>query len=820
MTEKYVIIGGVAGGASVATRLRRLNEDAQIVIYEAGLYISFANCGLPYYIGKKITERQNLLVESVADLQQDFQIEVHVNSEVVKIDPQNKQLTIKENSRNTQTNYDKLILSPGAKPIIPTFPGLNMADNVFTVRNIPDVDRIKKYLEQQPKAQHACIVGGGFIGLEMAENLHDLGMNVTLIEARSQVMPNLDFEMAQFVHQHLQANGVKLLLNTKLTGFAAGGKQLLLAEGQQLKADIVILALGIKPNSQLAKAAGIKTDQRGFITVDEHFQTSLPSIYAIGDVIAVKNAVTSQLGSIALAGPANRQGRYLADQLQGIDHPNPAVWGTAVAKIFALTVAATGATERQLQASKIPFQALHLHPNSHAGYYPGAAPIEMKVLIGVKGEILGAQAVGTNGVDKRIDVIATAANFGAHASQLADIEIAYAPPYASAKDPVNYVGYLANNLQQKLVKTIQWHQVDPLLRQQAVFLDVRTPDELLAEAPLPGAITIERSQIRNNLAKLPKNKPLYVYCSVGLRGYNVCRILQQHGFDVYNLDGGLKTYQTGKYDPTIHQPQRNLTAKKPIDPSKAKMAETIELDACGLQCPGPILKVKEQMSRLSAGQKLRVTASDFGFCQDIAAWAAATKNTLVKNEIKGNQVVAVLQKKVAAKVENSGKPTKSMVEPNIQQGTTMVVFDGDFDKAIASLIIAQGAAAMGQPVTMFFTFWGLSIIRKPDVKLAKQGAAKLFDQMLPRGTAKLNLSKMNFGGIGRNLMKKIMRNNQVDQLEIMLKKAQQAGVKMVACTMSMNLMGITAAELIDNVELGGVATYLGDASQRNTNLFI
>lgn len=817
MTDRIMIIGGVAGGASVATRLRRLNEDAEIVIYEAGPYISFANCGLPYYVGKKIKERDQLLVESVDDMEKDFNIEVHVSSKVTKIDSDNKQLTIQTEDGEKQDQYSKLVLSTGAQPVIPNFPEMNTADNIFTVRNVPDVDQITKFIGEN-QAKTATVIGGGFIGLEMVENLKERGLSVNLVEATNQVMPNFDFEMAQYLHEHLQINGINLLLNTKLVGFHNNGHQVLLNNGAVLQTDLTILAIGIRPNSQLAIDAGIQTDQRGFINTDNHFETNLSDIFAIGDVINVTNAITGARQSIPLAGPANRQGRFLADYLSGIDHTNQPILGTSVAKVFALTAASTGANERQLKQAEIDYHIIHLHPNSSAGYYPGAAPIHLKILFGEDNHILGAQAIGTTKVTKRIDIISTAIRFGATVSELADIEVSYAPPYASAKDPVNFAGYIADDIQNGLVKTFQWHEVDQLIKDGNVFLDVRNPDELLAEPKLPGAINIPRSEIRDRINELPKDRPIYVYCAVGLRGYNVSRILTQNGLDARNLDGGIKTYLTATYDsmPQDSEPECSSNA---LDKKTPVTKNSIELDACGLQCPGPILKVKQQMESMNAGDSVKVTASDFGFYKDIEAWAKATGNSVTDNQIQGDKVVATVQKganqPVTTQVATGGSAITTTSE-----GTTIVVFDGNFDKAIASLIIAQGAAAMGQPVTMFFTFWGLSVIKKPGVKVHKRGLAKAFDSVLPSSAGKLPLSKMNFLGAGRSMIKNLMHSNNVDQLEVMLQKAQDAGVKMVACTMSMGLMGFEETEFIDGVEFGGVATYLGDARQRSTNLFI
>ncbi len=817
MTERIIVVGGVAGGASFATRYRRLNEEAEIVMYEAGKYISFANCGLPYFVGGTIKERASLLVESVEEMEEDFNIEVHTKSKVTLIDPDEQTIQVKTADGIQTDHFDKLVLSTGAHAIVPNFPGLADSKNIFSIRNVPDIDQVVKYLDDDSQqVKKATVIGGGFIGLEMAENLSKRGLDVTLIEASPQVLPSLDFEMAQALHEHLELEGVNLLLNTKVAGFSNDGHQVDLESGDSIDSDINILAIGIKPNSEFAIESGVNTDAKGFIDVDEHFQTNLKNVYAIGDVINVTNAVTGQKVSIPLAGPANRQGRVLADIFAGLNGVNAPVLGSSVAKVYQLTASSTGANERQLQQAKIPYTTFHLHPNSSAGYYPGAAQINFKIIYGKDGTILGAQAVGTKGIDKRIDIIATAIKYKAKVTDLADIEVAYAPPYASAKDPVNFAGYIAENLQDKLVKTIQWHQVDQLLADKAFFLDVRNPDELFAEPALPDAVNIPRAEIRDRLAELPKDKKIYVYCAVGLRGYNVVRILNQEGFDAYNLDGGLKTYNTAKYQVSGHANSPKTESVNDVDDTPAKPTTKIELDACGLQCTGPIVKVKDQLEKLEPGDAVTVTASDFGFYKDIQAWADSTGNTVLDNQIVGDKVVATVVKGTDAPATNAG----SDVVAGIEKGTTIVVFDGDFDKAIASLIIAQGAAAMGQKVTMFFTFWGLNILRREDVKVKKNGIAKAFDVAMPRGVGKLPLSKMNALGLGRDMMKGVMRNNNVDQLEVMLHKAQHAGVKMVACTMSMGLMGIEKDELIDDIDYGGVASYLGDASQRNTNLFI
>ncbi|HEM3625317.1 TPA: FAD-dependent oxidoreductase [Streptococcus suis] len=823
MSKKIVIIGGVAGGATAATRLRRLNEEDKIVLFEKGEYISFANCGLPYHVGGVIKERENLLLQTVDGMNQQYGLDVRNFSEVLEINPQSKSVTVLNHQTGERyvESYDNLIISTGAKAIVPSIDGLAEAENVFSLRNIPDMDQIKAFIAEN-QIRTATVVGGGFIGLEMMENLVELGIQVQLIEMAPQVMPTIDIEMAQMIHSQINIHGVDLILNDGLKEFRNNGKELLLTSGKTLQSDITILSIGVLPENTLAESAGLELGFKGGIKVSQQMQTSNQDIYAIGDAIEVVDLVSGQPTHIPLAWPANRQGRLVADIINGADASYLGTLGTAVAKVFELTVASTGNSERLLKQAGIEYETIHIHPNSHAGYYPGASPIALKLLFGKDGKILGAQAIGTEGVEKRIDVIATAMRFGASADQLASIELAYAPPYSSAKDPVNMLGYTADNILSGKVATFQWSQVDDLVSKNAFFLDVREDFEL-ATGTIESSHQIPLNQLRRRIEELPKDQTIYVFCQVGHRGYNAARILSQAGFDVKNLDGGFKTYKMAKYQlkPIIFEesnqnPTTNMSAK--CD----EASETIRLDACGLQCPGPILKVKENIDKMSIGQKMEVEASDFGFSADIEAWCQNTGNTLLSNRIENGKVIASIAK---GKVENSGIETTNLpslgqegVLQETKDGATMVVFSGDLDKAIASMIIASGAAAYGKKVTVFFTFWGLSILKKQKVK--KSGLAKLFDMMLPSRADTLPLSQMNMGGMGSAMIKHIMKQKNVDSLPDMIEKAHQLGVKFVACTMSMDLMGIEKEELFDFVEYGGVATFIGDSEKANMQLFI
>ena len=821
MSKKIVIIGGVAGGATAATRLRRLNEEDKIVLFEKGEYISFANCGLPYHVGGVIKERENLLLQTVDGMNQQYGLDVRNFSEVLEINPQSKSVTVLNHQTGERyiESYDQLIISTGAKAIVPPIVGIEEADNVFRLRNIPDMDQIKAYIAENQIAT-ATVVGGGFIGLEMMENLVELGIQVQLIEMAPQVMPTIDIEMAQLIHSQMNIHGVNLILNDGLKEFRQNGRELLLTSGKTLQTDMTILSIGVLPENTLAKVAGLELGYKGGIKVNQQLQTSQPDIYAIGDAIEVVDLVSGQPTHIPLAWPANRQGRLVADIINGSDAGYFGTQGTAVAKVFELTVASTGNSERLLKQAGIEYETIHIHPNSHAGYYPGASPIALKLLFGIDGKILGAQAIGTEGVEKRIDVIATAMRFGARADQLASIELSYAPPYSSAKDPVNMLGYTADNILSGKVATFQWSQVDELISNNAFLLDVREEFEL-ATGTIESSHHIPLNQLRQRLGELPKNQPIYVYCQVGHRGYNAARILSQAGFDVKNLDGGYKTYKTAHYRiKPLDYLSFNQTRHKSEDLKEP--SEIIHLDACGLQCPGPILKVKEKIDKMSIGQKMEIEASDFGFGADLAAWCQNTGNTLLSNKIENGKVLATIVKGKSSISESEMKDLPSLGQEGVlketKDGATMVVFSGDLDKALASMIIASGAAAYGKKVTIFFTFWGLSILKKQKVK--KSGLAKLFDIMLPSKANNLPLSQMNMGGMGASMIKYIMKQKNVDSLPDMIEQAHQLGVKFVACTMSMDLMGIEKEELFDFVEYGGVATFIGDSEQANMQLFI
>lgn len=626
MSKKILIVGGVAGGATAAARLRRLDEKSTIVLFERGEHISFANCGLPYYIGETITDRQKLLVQTVEGMSSRFNLDIRNLSEVTGINRDKKTVTVRNlrNNEEYEESYDTLVLSPGAKPIFPNIEGVSEAKNIFTLRNIPDTDRIKAYVDNE-KPRRSVVVGGGFIGLEMAENLVDRGVEVTVVEMANQVMAPLDYEMATIVHEHLVKKGVRLILEDGVKAFRDNGNVIELSSGTLLNTDMTILSIGVRPENQLAVDAGLNVGARGGIQVNEYLQTNDENIYAIGDAIEVTDYINGQPTMIPLAGPANRQGRIVANNIYGKAEKYKGTLGTSVAKVFDITVAATGNNEKRLKQLDLEYKAIHIHPGSHAGYYPGAAPIALKLLFAPEtGIILGAQAVGANGAEKRIDVIATAIKGELTVFDLTDVELAYAPPYSSAKDPVNMAGYVASNILNGEVDTVQWHEIDEIIAQNGLLVDVREPVERKMGA-IDGSINIPLNELRDRLNELPKDQTIHINCQVGLRGYLACRILSENGFQVKNLDGGWKTYSP-VFKPSVSA----------VKSSSEEYVADVEVAVSGLTCPGPSKEVAASMEKLAEGQILLVSSTDYTFIKDVATWVDSNNHTVLKTVNEGS----------------------------------------------------------------------------------------------------------------------------------------------------------------------------------------
>jgi NADPH-dependent 2,4-dienoyl-CoA reductase/sulfur reductase-like enzyme/peroxiredoxin family protein/rhodanese-related sulfurtransferase/TusA-related sulfurtransferase len=751
-------------------------------------------------------------------------VDVRTGTEAVAVDTAGKTVTLVETRTGAKRveAYDALVLSPGAEPIKPPIPGID-SEGIYTLRSVPDVDAIKKRIDER-RPERAVIVGGGFIGLEMAENLHERGVFVTVVEAQDQVMNVLDPEMAAMVHQQLKSKNVELYLSDGVSSFERRGSRtvVILASGAELPADIVILSIGVRPDTKIARAAGIELAPNGAIVVDARMRTSAPDVYALGDAAAFMHPVLGKVLGAPLAGPANKQARAWKGAI-----------GTSIAKVFDIVASSAGLAEKTLRAAGVPVASVVTHGSSHAGYYPGALPLTVKTVFDPEsGRLYGAQVVGWDGVDKRIDVLAEAVRRGESVVDLAAFEHAYAPPFSSAKDPVNIAGMAAENVLDGLTRAVPWSAVQGMLDAGAFFLDVRTPEEF-ALGTIPGAVNVPNDQLRARLGEVPRDRAVLVFCGVGLRGYLAERILRQNGWsDVGNLSGGYKTWElasarqsnTGVYKPGMSglqtgsgSPSSSLNETysegSGMPEHIARAADvTVRVDACGLQCPGPIMRLKAESDKLPQGGRVILSASDPGFARDVRAWSNMTGNRLVSVEESGGVITAVVEK---------GSGVKPAAGGGSLDGATFVVFSDDLDKALASLVLANGAASAGKKPTMFFTFWGLSVIkRKKKPHVAKDLMGRMFSMMLPGHMGELSLSKMNFGGAGALMMKGRMKSKKVDQLETMMEQALRAGVRLVACQMSMDIMGVAREELMDGVEIGGVATYMEAATNSNVNLFI
>lgn len=817
--QKYVIIGGVAGGATAAARIRRNTEQAEIILFEKGEHISYANCGLPYYIGGVIEERERLFVQTPEAFGKRFNIDVRVNSEVVGIYPDKKSVSVRtSDGREYTESYDKLLLSPGATPVRPPLPGID-SEGIFTLRSVADTDRIKDHILRH-HVKHAVIVGGGFIGLEMAENIHRTGAQVTVVEMANQVMTPIDFSMASIVHQHLQEKGVQLYLDQKVESFTRhdGMLRVHFQSGIKLDADFVLLSIGVRAQTQLAKDAGLKLGEMQGIYVNEYLQTSDEHIYAVGDAIEYPHPITGKPWLNFLAGPANRQARIVADNMvfKNIQTYEGSV-GTSIAKVFDLTVASTGLPAKRLKQMNIPYLSSTIHSGSHAGYYPESLQMDIKITFSPDGgRLYGAQIVGYDGVDKRIDQYALAIKNGYTVERLTNLEHAYAPPFSSAKDPVAISGYVAGNILCGKMTPLYWRELQDADLSKVMLVDVRTPEESALSA-VPGAVNIPLDDLRERMGEIPKDRPIYLFCEVGLRGYLASNILKGHGYkDVRNLIGGLKTYKAATTPVPVPNANENGTKETCCSAASLQEADTavVRIDACGIQCPGPILKLKKSMDSLQPGQKVEVRSTDAGFPNDAESWCHTTGHKFIQKRSERGIHYVLIEKKASC-----GAGDVSVASED--KGKTLILFSDDLDKTLATFVLANGAAATGKKVSIFFTFWGLNAIKKSHKpKVKKDFWGRMFGLMLPSDSTKLPLSQMNMMGIGAKLMRFIMKRKSVDSLESLRQQAIDNGVEFIACQMSMDVMGVKREELLDEVTIGGVATYMDRAEQANVNLFI
>lgn len=812
---KHIIIGGVAGGATAAARIRRADESAEIVLIEKGKYISYANCGLPYYVGGIIKEREKLFVQTPESFGRRFNIDVRVENEVVGIDTVGKRISVRRIDGTEYTeHYDKLLLSPGSAPKCPPIKGIE-TEGIFTLRNVEDTDRIKNYLDTHA-VRDAVVVGGGFIGLEMAENLHNAGIPVSIIEMAEQVMAPVDFSIASHVHRHLLDKGMSLYLRQGVERFERLNNRIAvyLSSDEKIEADMVLLSIGVRPVTDLAVKAGIDLGERG-IKVNAFLETSAPDVYAVGDAIEFTHPLTGKPWLNYLAGPANRQGRIVADNMVfGNQTEYEGAIGTAIAKVFDLVVGTTGLPAKRLKQMGVGYRSSTTVSLSHAGYYPGAFPLTLKLTFSpTDGRLFGAQCVGNDGVDKRIDQIAQIIKQGGTVYDLIKTEQCYAPPFSSAKDPIAIAGYAASNIISGAMPVIDWRKLRDTDRSQVLLLDVRTPAEFEL-GTIEGAVNIPLDDLRERICEIPRNKKIVIFCAVGLRGYLAQRILMGRGYaDVWNLSGGYQIYSLATM-PVLNVRRRESSSCPTVPLRTAdECRQVIKVDACGLQCPGPIMKLKKAMDNATVGDRVEVQATDAGFPRDAGAWCKSTGNKIVEMNADGGYHTVVVEK-----ASSHRREVQTLTD---SKNKTLIMFSDDLDRALATFVLANGAAATGHKVSVFFTFWGLNVIkreRKPAVK--KDIFGRMFSWMMPSDSRKLRLSQMSMLGLGDRMMRYIMKKKNIDSLEKLRQQALDNGVEFIACQMSMDMMGVQREELIDGVTVGGVATYMERAENANVNLFI
>ena len=812
---KAIIIGGVAAGASAAARLRRLDEHAEIVLLEKGDAISYANCGLPYHVGGVIRDRARLSVMPPAKFASWFRVDVRTRSEAIAIDRAKKTVTVRGPDGEYAESYDKLLLATGATPAGQPFTNADHP-RVAHLWTLADMDRVVALL---PGATSAVVVGAGFIGLEAAENLRERGLAVTIVQRGAHVLPTLDPEMAQPLAAELVSLGIDIRFGRQVADFAEkpDGLDVVLDDGSRLSADFAIVCTGVRPRSELAAAAGLEIGPRGHVVVDDFLRTSDPDIYAAGDVIEVAEPILGGRTAIALAGPANKQGRIAADNIAGGSSVYRGTFGASIVKVGSLAAGGVGLTEARLKALGRPYRKIYAHPSSGAGYYPGASRLDMKLLFGDDGAIYGAQIVGAKGVDKRIDTLAQAMRTGLTAPQLGELELAYAPPFSSAKDPVNFLGFIAENVLTGKTDLIAPDEIPS----GALVVDVREPDEHELGS-VPGSVNIPLGTLRNRLGELDKARPVVVHCQVGLRGYLAERILRQSGFTAYNLSGGWLTWKAFHPDQPPSgrgkTPEGQGSVLRAAEmPPPAPSCPLPELDVRSIPCPGPVVKLKAAFKDAAPGTGVRLLA-DATFEPDLLRWCSA--NGCVPSGLRRNG--AELEADIV-KTDGAAAPAAAPASPPppAKHSVAIVLFSNDLDKALAALILANGLAASGAEVGIFFTFWGLSVLRRNPAPSVRKGLiSRMFGWMLPTGAEKLALSKMNMLGLGTAMMKGVMRRQRIMTLPELLASARAAGVKFIACDMAMGVMGITREELVEVDEVAGVAAFSELASRSNNTLFI
>ena len=846
--KKIVIVGGVAGGATAAARMSRLTKNYDVTIVERSPDVSFANCGLPYYIGREIIDRSRLALQTPQSLSQQLGVNVKTNSEVVSIDRNSKAVAVRDlkNDEQYKLDYDYLILSPGASPLRPNIGGINHP-RVLTLRNLQDMDKIDHIVSDR-ECKEVVVIGAGFIGLEMVEQLQRIGKKVHLVEKAPAVLPQADKEMSEFLHTPLIENGVKLHLSDGLSSFerlSDDRVRVFLESGAVIDADMAVLCIGVRPESSLAVKANIDVNKQGYISVNEFMQTNDPHIYAVGDVIETADLVfPERKTTVALGNIANMQARIAADHIVlGKGVPYRGSLGTSIVRAFDNVLALTGWNEKRLKAANIPYATTTISGYDHASYYPNALPITMKILFDpVTGRIYGAQAYGIEGVDKRIDVIATAITGGLTVEDLSLTQLTYSPPFGSARDVANIAGLAARNVRDGLVNPTYDFENPHNPNKKVQLLDVR-PRESAALSPVPNSINIPYKELNNvDLKLFDKDTEYQTICLWGKTAYFSSRILQNAGLKSTTLIGGLALHAKPKAKVDNTPPPSAPTptpTPSPVQQTATKTEPTtiVNVDCSGLSCPGPLLKLKESIATLPPNAVLEVTATDPGFKADVKAFADSNNLILKDLTMKKGIIRASLQKgghvnpqqhsttlNETVSCTSSGCTTSSntaVSNSQVRKGATIVCFSEEFDKALAAFIIANGAAAMGGKATIFFTFWGLNILRDPSrsAKQPKNIVDSIVGKVLP-GKDHLPISHYNFGGVGAEMMKAVMKSKHLPNLPELIASAKAQNIRLVACTMSMEALGITADELMDGVEFGGVADYLADAEKTGTNLFI
>ncbi|MFW6237808.1 MAG: FAD-dependent oxidoreductase [Bacillota bacterium] len=856
MPKKVVIVGGVAGGAVAAARLRRLDEEAEITIIEKGEYVSYATCGLPYYIGGVIEDRNRLLVHTPEELEKRFNLEVRTCCKVVGIDRKNKEVTINDLAydQSTRESYDFLLLAPGASPVSPPVKGAGRK-NVFTLSNLADTQDIMDYLRSH-KPHRAVIIGAGFIGLEMVENLVERGIRVSVVEKQKHVLPALDYDMAVSLHNYLRKQKVELFLETGVRAIEnkEGETRVLLDKGGTgLPADFVIMAVGVSPNIELAEQAGLEIGETGGIKVDEYLRTSDKNIYAVGDAVQVKNYISGAPDHVPLAGPASKQGRVVANNIAGREEEYKGAQRTIVLKLFDMTAAGTGLTEEELVDSGTDYDVSYTSSYQHAGYYPGAAPLTIKLLFHPgDGKLLGAQVTGTEGVDKRIDVLSTALRYGKTVYDLQELELAYAPPFGAAKDPVNIAGFAAGNIVNNDLDTVHPLEIEDMDQEKVQLLDVRAEIEKRT-GEIEGSISIPLPGLRGSLDRLDPERPVVVYCATGMRSYLACRILSQKGFDeVKNLLGGYWLYSLILADRNETVPEEVINAESggregitfASEPSENTSNEKNEkanqdadsdadnkggkekrqqdeadeeervtegittVDVSGLPYPRPLLTVKRRLERLDAGEELKIVTSSLAQTRDILSLCRGLDLADV-NSFSAADFSIVAEKVAPAE------------EPEAARKMSLIVFSGEFDRVAAALLLATTAAASGRNVNLFFTFWGVNLLKKNrELEVDEGFMKKMLSRIKPEGdSGELSLSRVGMLGRDPEFFRRIIENKGIESLDDLIRMALDGGVKLTACYMSMQLMGMGRDELIDGVEIKGYASYFSD-NENHINMFV